>query len=164
MLLYHINFGWPLVDKGTRILWNGNWESPTPDSKAKIFKKGSDFRTCPSPLDAHSGTGEDVAFIDVSSNSKGFAYCGLYNQKLNLAVALSFPKKQLPWLTNWQHWGTNEYVTALEPATNPPIGQSKARDDGNLIFLKPGESRNYTLELEVLKTEEIDKFLNNFKK
>lgn len=162
MFLYHVNFGWPLVDEGTQLLWNGNWESPTPYSKAKVFKKGADFKTCPAPIEAHSGTGEDVGFIDARANDNGNVRCGLYNQKLNLAVSLTFPKKQLPWLINWQHWGKNEYVTALEPATNPPIGQAKARNEGNLIFLEPGESRNYTLDLEVLKIEEIDKFLNNF--
>src|SRR5690606_25026073 len=26
MLLYHCNFGWPLVDEGTEILWRGNWK------------------------------------------------------------------------------------------------------------------------------------------
>ena len=25
MLLYHLNFGWPLVDEGTDLLWDGSW-------------------------------------------------------------------------------------------------------------------------------------------
>jgi hypothetical protein len=56
----------------------------------------------------------------------------------------------LPWLNNWQHWGKGEYVTGLEPGTNPPIGQAKARAQQQLIFLQPGETRSYSLELEVL--------------
>ncbi|SFR66927.1 aldose 1-epimerase family protein [Maribacter stanieri] len=164
MLLYHINFGWPLVDEETKLLWNGEWESPTPDSAAKIFKKGADFKTCPAPLESHSGIGEDVAFIDTTADKTGTVHCGLHNKKINLAVSLSFPKKQLPWLINWQHWGKKEYVTALEPATNPPIGQTKAREEGSLEFLEPGKSRSYSLNLEVLQNTEIDKFLNNFKK
>ncbi|MGB3151540.1 MAG: aldose 1-epimerase family protein [Maribacter sp.] len=162
MLLYHVNFGWPLVDQETKLLWKGDWESPTPDSEAKIFVEGVDFKTCPAPLEAHSGTGEDVAFIDVTADEDGKACCGLHNAKLDLAVSLSFPKKQLPWLINWQHWGKNEYVTALEPATNPPIGQAKARKDGNLIMLKPEESRSYSLELEVLTTNRIKEFIKQF--
>lgn len=27
MLLYHFNFGWPLVDEGTDIIWQGPWET-----------------------------------------------------------------------------------------------------------------------------------------
>jgi hypothetical protein len=158
MLLYHINFGWPLVDKGTKLLWKGKWNSPTPDSPAKIFKDGTDFKTCPDVLAAHSGMGEDVAFIDIQADEKGNAHCGIYNENLKLGVFLNFPKKQLPWLINWQHWGKNEYVTALEPATNPPIGQSNARKENTLIMLEPGEKKLYRLELHVLKKNNITTF------
>ena len=27
MILYHFNFGWPLVDEGTDIIWKGEWQS-----------------------------------------------------------------------------------------------------------------------------------------
>ena len=67
---------------------------------------------------------------------------------------MRFHKKQLPWLTNWQHWGKNEYVTGLEPGTNPPIGQAMARKENHLIHLAPGESRSYDVEIEVLENEE----------
>ena len=162
MLLYHFNFGWPLVDEGTELLWKGAWQSPTPDSDKKIFKEGNNFRVCPQPMKSHSGTGEDLAFIDIEADDNEECNCGLYNRKLNLAVAMRFPKKQLPWLMNWQHWGENEYVTGLEPATNPPIGQNKAREEGNLIFLDVMESRSYTLEIEVLKPENIEEFVKQF--
>lgn len=155
MLLYHINFGWPLADKGTKLLWEGDWTSPTPNSPAKIFKDTIDFKTCPDVLAAHSGTGEDVAFIDIQANEQGESHCGIYNENLNLGVSLTFQKKQLPWLINWQHWGKNEYVTALEPATNPPIGQSKAREDNTLMMLEPEEKRTYNLEISVFDQVDI---------
>ena len=161
MLLYHINFGWPLVDEGSKLLWKGDWHSPTPDSDKKLFKEGSDFKTCPPPMKSHSGTGEDVAFIDIESDEKDMAKCGIYNEKLNLAVGIRFSKKQLPWLVNWQHWGENEYVTALEPATNPPIGQKKAREQKTLLFLEPGERKNYSLKIQVFKKEEIQEFIKS---
>jgi hypothetical protein len=37
----------------------------------------------------------------------------------------------------------------LEPGTNPPIGQSRARQLNELIMLAPGEKRKYELEIEV---------------
>ena len=150
MLLYHLNFGWPLVDEGTDLLWQGHWNSPGEKTDTKIFREGNDFRKCPSPLSAHDGPGEEVAFIDISSDESGKCTAGLFNEGLNLAVAIRFSKKELPWLTNWQHWGKGEYVTGLEPGTNPPIGQSKARAQHELIFLEPGETRTYDLEIEIL--------------
>ena len=53
--------------------------------------------------------------------------------------------------TNWQHWGRNEYVTALEPGTHPPIGQSTARKNHSLLFIQPGETRIYEIEMEVFE-------------
>jgi hypothetical protein len=162
MILYHCNFGWPLVDEGTRILWNGSWQ-PRGDREHKIFREGNNFRNCPPPSDDHSGGGEEVAFIDPATDPNGFCVCGLHNATIGQGRVAS--KEQLPCLTNWQHWGKGEYVTGLEPGTNPPIGQSKARKQQQLIFIQPGETRSYDLELEVFDNEKsIREFLtkNNF--
>ncbi|MCX6217505.1 aldose 1-epimerase family protein [Spirosoma sp.] len=150
MLLYHFNFGWPLVDEGTDIVWKGDWQAREGGINADIFHEGSDFQKCPAPLETHSGTGEAVASIDSTPDSSGQCTAGLHNAQLGMAVALRFQKDQLPWLINWQHWGKGEYVTGLEPTTNPLIGQAKAREQNELLFLKPGETRYYDLELEVL--------------
>lgn len=153
MILYHFNFGWPLIDEGTDILWHGTWQSMEGDKVDWIFKEGNDFKKCKGPLTKHSGTGESVVAIDVTAEPSGKCTCGLFNEKLGLAVAMLFNKKQLPWLTNWQHWGKDEYVTGLEPGTNPPIGQAKARKENQLILLAPGERRTYDVEMEVLEDE-----------
>jgi hypothetical protein len=98
----------------------------------------------------HSGSGEDVAFIDVTANENDMCEAGLYNHSLNLGVTIRFPKKQLPWLTNWQHWGKGEYVVGLEPGTNPPIGQTKAREQNQLRQIVQDETLSYDLEIEVI--------------
>ena len=160
MLLYHFNFGWPLTDEGTDIIWQGEW-TPREGNRNKIFSDGNNYHKCPAPLEEHSGTGEEVAMIDIVADDKGWSKCGLHNAELGLALSLRFRKDQLPWLINWQHWGKGEYVTGLEPATNQLIGQAKARERGELIFLQPGETRVYDLELEVLQNQEkINQFLH----
>jgi hypothetical protein len=164
MLLYHFNFGWPLADEGTDILWKGSWQSPGGDPKNKIFREGNDFKKCRPPLEQHDGAGEEVAVIDPDVNDVGECVCGLHNSKLGIAVALYFQKNQLPCLTNWQHWGRGEYVTGIEPGTHPPIGQSRARKEDKLIFLAPGEVRSYDIELEIVDNENsIGEFLKKNK-
>ena len=161
MLLYHFNFGWPLVDEGTRLLWKGDWQAREGGINGAIFREGYDFKTCPAPIDTHSGTGEAVAFIDPTADESGHCTAGLFNERLGLAVSLRFQKAQLPWLTNWQHWSKGEYVTGIEPGTHPPIGQAKAREEGSLLFLEPGESRSYEIELNVLTNHaQIDAWLS----
>jgi hypothetical protein len=164
MILYHCNFGWPLADEGSDILWKGNWKSSDREGDNKIFRSDNNFRKCPAPLDSHNAAGEAVAQIDVEKDESGRSGCGLYNEKLGIALALYFKKDQLPWLTNWQHWGNGEYVTGLEPGTNPPIGQAKAREQNQLIQLQPGEKKVYELDFEVLSDESsIREFLKKYK-
>lgn len=162
MLLYHFNFGWPLVDEGTDIIWTGEWQPRVGGINNKIFREGYNFRKCSPPLEEHSGNGEAVAFINSVPDNDGKCTCGLHNTRIGLALVIRFQKKQLPWLTNWQHWGKGEYVTGMEPGTHPPIGQAKAREQHELIFLQPGETRSYDIEIEVLENEaEINEFLKN---
>lgn len=145
MLLYHCNFGWPLADEG-----------------AEIFCNGEQTKICPAINEQHNGSGQDVFFIDAKPNNNGDCICGIENKKIGITAVLKFPKKQMPWLTNWQHWARGEYVTGIEPGTHPPIGQSKARADGSLIFIAPGETKQYDLQIEILNNQE--KIINTIKK
>jgi hypothetical protein len=153
MLLYHCNFGWPLIDKGTEILWKGEWK-PRDGNPNKLFNDSHDFHTCTDVLDDHRGGGEEAAFINAPADENGYCHCGLHNPKIDLSLGLKFKKEQLPWLTNWQHFGPGEYVVGLEPGTNPPIGQSRARKEQQLIELLPGEQKIYDLEIRIFKNRE----------
>jgi galactose mutarotase-like enzyme len=150
MLLYHINCGWPLINEGTRIIWKGEIKPKLGEAEVKENSRRDGFRHCPAPMDSHAGFGEEVAFIDPQTDEMQQVTCGYVNDQLGLGLKISFSKTQLPWLIHWQHWGKNEYVTALEPATNPPIGQAAARANESLILLEPGETRSYDLRLSIL--------------
>jgi len=141
MLLYHCNFGWPLVDEGTRIVYEGSCKPRDPGSEV--------LKACSAPLDGHCGSGEAVGFIDPQADADGTCTAGLCNDRLGMAVLLKFKKEQLPCLTNWQHWGRGEYICGVEPGTNFPVGQSAAKEQGNLIMLQPLESREFELEIAV---------------
>ena len=163
MLLYHFNFGWPMVDEGADILWKGKWTLPEREGDNKIFNDQNNFRKCRAPLDIHTGTGEAVAFIDIESDNNGECISGIYNSTLNIAAAITFKKEQLPWLINWQHWGNGEYVTGIEPGTHPPIGQSAARKKNELIFIAPGETKVYDIRIDIFDNENtISNFINRF--
>ncbi len=156
MLLYHINAGWPLIDEGTRVVWKGEREPRETDDQLSSFNKEYNFKVIPGPLEEHSGFGEDVAFIKASG--EGMANAGFANDHEEIALKIEFSKEQLPWLIHWQHLGRNDYVSALEPATNPPIGQKNAKDQGTLIELEPGEVRSFDLKLTVLSGKEVSTF------
>lgn len=150
MILYHCNFGWPLVDEGADILWNGTWKSGGRPGDDRIFNDQHNFRKAMGPLAEHNGGGEALGFIDPEADSSGKVECGIYNEKIGIALAMRFDKSQLPCLNNWQHWGQGEYVLGVEPGTNTPSGQAKAREENSLIHLAPGEMRAYDVEMEII--------------
>lgn len=160
MLLYHCNFGWPMVDDGSELLWKGKYTLRGGPLDGEMFNDKRNYRKCMPSIESHRGAGEALAFVDIEADKDGFCRAGLVNRKLVAAVAMTFQKKQLPWLNNWQHWGFGEYVTGIEPGTNPPMGQGKAKQAGQLMYIKPGESKNFELELKILTdTKEIDNFV-----
>ena len=151
MLLYHCNFGYPLIDEGTEIIYKGTCKSrgaiPTDD---EIFKSKNDYKKCHGPMDSHRGFGEACGLVDIKADKSGMCTAGLYNPRIELAAALRFKKEQLPYMWNWQHFGYGEYVVGMEPATNGIMGQNNALKAGELIMLKPGQKRVYDLEIEIM--------------
>lgn len=156
MFMYHCNFGWPLIDEGTLIDWEGNWEPRGTSSDSYIFNNNNNFKNCLPPVEeSNEFNGEACVFVDIKPNEKGICKTSIINHKLNLMVEISFNKKELPWFTNWLHFKKGEYVVGLEPGTNPPIGQAKARKDNSLIFLKPHETRKYNIKITVKNSDKI---------
>ena len=161
MILYHCNFGYPMVDEAVDIVYRGVCKSCGRDQDNVIFNDKQDYKKCQSPLDIHRAAGEACGFVDMEADANGICSAGLVNDKLGLALVMKYKKQQLPCLANWQHFGPGEYTCALEPATNFPIGQAKAKEQGELIMLEPGEKRLYDLQFSVLAdSDQIKNFIN----
>ncbi len=129
------------------------------DQDNQLFNSKHNYKKCQKPLEMHKG-GEACGFINVKADGSGVCTVGLHNSRLGMAIVMRYKKKQLPILCNWQHWGFGDYVCALEPGTNPPIGQIAARKQKKLQTIAPGESRTYDLEISVLAEQKgIDRFL-----
>jgi len=159
MLLYHINFGWPLVDEGADIVYRGEFKSRGLPMDDATFNT-ADVKKCRPPQASHSAGGEGCGFINPAADKDGRCKAAIVNRTLNLAAVVEFNKQQLPCLANWQHWGPGEYVCALEPGTNFPIGQKKARQNGTLISLEPGQTRRYDVAIQLLtETDSINNFI-----
>jgi len=143
MMLYHCNFGHPLVGPDTRLYHTPAKIVPR-DEPARLGKK--DCETFEAPVHGYQ---EQVFFYDMETKDDSLFSC-LYNEKLGFGVYLSFHKSQLPCFTEWKHMGEGEYIVGMEPGTNPPIGRPAARKSGELTLLKPGEQRIFDIELGIV--------------
>ncbi len=143
MLLYHCNFGFPLVAEGSQLILCQKSVRPR-DEAAKI---GLDDRlVMQSP---QAGFAEQVYFYDLHADSKGFATAAIANEDLDLAGFVSFRKKELNNFIEWKQMGLKEYVLGLEPANCLVLGREAERQQGNLRVLKPGETQESVLFLGV---------------
>ena len=109
------------------------------------------MKRVPDSLAQHAGSGERGLIVDTTADRDGWCRVGLLNEKLKLGVEISYPKKAMPRLANWQHYGPRgSYVAGLEPFSGSLLGP--ARDQHKLAqqFLEPSESRRYQLKLRVL--------------
>jgi hypothetical protein len=147
MLLYHINFGYPIVDKDTVLV----------QSKAKVkardaeAQKGLDtFNVFSDPVPDYK---EQVFYHDMEPDANGFVTACLFNKNLcenGLGAYVRFNKNQLPLMCEWKQVGEGEYVVGLEPGTAYPEGRAQARKDGQIVFLKPGEKKDVQIEIGVV--------------
>lgn len=148
MILYHINIGFPVIDGGSRLVAPVIESNPR-DADAEIEKK--EYAAFPPPT---SGFRERVYYLDMAEGSDGLVTAALVNPALNdgdgFGIYVKYPKRELPKFSEWKMMAEGTYVVGLEPANCWVEGRVKERERGTLQTLKPGETREYHLEIGVL--------------
>jgi len=155
--LLHINLGYPLLEPGSELIFHG--KIMPIGASGEYFTKRK-FWIVPEPLKEHKGAGEACAYVDPTPDAEGMVHCGIVNANRQIAVKISFSKKDYPRFTNWHHFGPNgQFVMGIEPANCGVEGRAKDRNRGWLKFLKPGETKSYRCTIEVLEgKEQIEAF------
>jgi hypothetical protein len=144
MLLYHINFGYPLLDAGARFALDSR-ETQGADalSKAELGTWGE----IGGPV---GGAPERLYFHKPREDATGLARAIVANLGLELGIELSYRPSQLEYLVQWKQLGEGEYVLGIEPANCLPVGRREMRNRGGLQYLEPGETRDFELGIAVL--------------
>ncbi|MDO2948955.1 aldose 1-epimerase family protein [Aeromonas simiae] len=146
-IIYHGNFGAPLLEEGARISAPVKQISPFND----YARKGLDsWQTYLGPT---KGFDEMVFNIVPYSDAKGNTLAVLENRAGNAGVAVDFNVKQLPVLTLWKNTDTLQqgYVTGIEPGTSYAYSTKYQRPLGLVPTIKPGESKYFTLRYQLLR-------------
>jgi len=148
MMLYHCNFGFPLLDAGTELLAPSRAVKPRDEIAASGLPIHNTYEA---PIDGYA---EQCFYHDMLADESGYATALLVNRAYGggqgLGVALRYRQAELPCFTQWKMVCAGTYVTGLEPANCFVEGRDKDRARGILQFLEPGETREYSLELTVL--------------
>ncbi|HID76794.1 MAG TPA: DUF4432 family protein [Planctomycetaceae bacterium] len=144
-LLYHINFGSPLLEPGAKIALPFREAAPR-DAAAVENVDQWDVYGPESP-----GSAEAVFFFDPAADGQGNSRAVLHNARADRGVSVLFNKTQLPCFTLWKNRqaAADGYVTGLEPATNYPNTKSFEKEKGRVVALGPGQSRTFQITVEV---------------
>lgn len=151
MILYHFNFGFPLLDDATEIAFPysrveprepgttlegyDRWQAPEPGYAERVY-----YHTLPEvELDS-----DDRATVVI--RNPAFPLPG---GSRPLAVRLGWSTATLPRLVQWKMAGAGMHVLGIEPANCHVGGRAAERERGTLVTLEPGERRRYSLRLEV---------------
>lgn len=146
-LLYHINCGSPLLEPGTRLVAPFREVAPRDD---RALEGIEEFATCDSP---QAGFVEQAYWMRLQGKQPtGNTAAMLKNAAGNKAAVLRYTLQDFPCFTFWKNTAAREdgYVTGMEPATAFPNNRANEREQGRVILLDGGESRQTRMTVDVL--------------
>ena len=140
-LIYHTNFGSPLLEGGSRFVGPIRKVVPFNAHAAK------DVREFDSYLAPKAGFIEQVYCMYPQADRRNRTVVLLHNSAADKGVSMEFSLDELPYFTLWKNTTALEegYVTGLEPGTGFPFNRSVERKFGRVPKLKPEQSRTFTL-------------------
>ena len=157
MILYHFNFGFPLMmdgseitipsnkivarDKGISVESYDRWLAPEVGFEEQVYYH-SDFKITSTDL-------EKKKMTNVLIKNPHFPVMHQQDRHSLISVRLSWNVDALPNLVQWKMPGAGTYVLGLEPSNCFVEGRAAERAKGTLVNLAPGEKKNYFLELEI---------------
>jgi len=126
---YQCNFGYPLVDDDTHLIFQG---APTTWNVSAEAEEEQDHQ---------------LNLINLDVDRRGFSECGLRNDKLGFEVSLKYKKSQFPILKTWQSFKKGGYMIGLNPCADR---QNEHDNDQELFFLDSMEERSYSLNIDII--------------
>ena len=142
MMIYHINFGYPMLDDGAKAYFSTAEVRPRTDFAAEGMHN-YDVMEAP-------GVGRDEQCYYHTGHAEGEAFAMLHNEKLGIAAAVRYDKAVFPLLCEWKCMRAGEYALGLEPTTSGVVNRAEARENGMLTHLEPGEQRTFDVTIELM--------------
>ncbi len=133
-LLYHCNYGPPLLGAGARLLAPVAYLTPR-DKRAQ-----ADVETWDTYGPPEAGFAEQCHYMRMNSDENGRTLVALVAPDGGSAATLRYSAAELPAFTVWKCMGAEAdgYVTGLEPGTDYPNNRSFERVHGRVVTLDGG--------------------------
>jgi hypothetical protein len=149
-LLYHVNYGKSLLEKGSRMVAPFKQVAPRDPRAAEGMDTFDEYGA------PQIGFVEQAYLYELAGKEGSHeTITMLRNAAGNEASLLRFSLKDFSCFTLWKNTAgkADGYVTGLEPATNYPNSRRFEREKGRVLTLAGGESRSTQLLIEILDTK-----------
>ncbi|MEH0884982.1 aldose 1-epimerase family protein [Enterobacter sp. UNJFSC 003] len=156
-IIYHSNFGAPLLEEGARFLAPAASISPFND----YAKAGLDtWQTYAGPTRDFD---EMVFNIKPLADNSHKTLAAVINKAGDKGASIQFDTRQLPVLTLWKNTDTLKqgYVTGIEPGTSYAYPVTIEREQKRVKQLQPGDSTQFDLTYTLLSNREQVKEVEN---
>lgn len=149
-ILYHVNFGPPLLEEGSRLIAAARTVAPRDAVAAEAQRPWDQYA---GPV---AGFAEEVFFLELAGDAQRRTRVLLRNAAGTCGVSLVFCLDQLPCFTLWKNTAAEAdgYVTGLEPGTNFPNPRYFEAEQQRTVPLKPGQAIEIDLQMIVHTTAE----------
>jgi len=143
-MLYHTNFGQPLLDEGSQFVAPVKTLTPRDNHAATGIDNWNQYGP------PQRGFVEQVYFMQLHADAQGDTRTLLKNAAGSQGVSLHCNTAQLPNFILWKNTAATEdgYVTGLEPATNFPNSRDFEGQQGRVIKLAGQASQLLQLTLQ----------------
>ena len=144
-ILYHTNFGKPMLGEGARFFAPVQRVTPFNDHAARGLQSYGDYEG------PKAGFIEQVYCLRLFADGHDRTLVLLRNPAGDQAVSMAFSIKELPYFTLWKNTAAEAdgYVTGLEPGTNFPYNRRLERKAGRVPKLEPGKSHEAAIAFRI---------------
>ncbi len=133
-ILYHINLGYPMLDKDTKIV--ADCEAINARTQFATDNIDSAFNMTDSVV------GQDEMCYYLTLNKPKIS---LVNEKIGKSFTVAYSKETLPYFLEWKSMASGDYALGLEPTT------SILDDEFKYKTLAPNEKKTFNITLSVNK-------------
>ena len=146
-IMYHINFGFPLLDEDSEFRVNSSHIEPYDEHAKCGLERWNRF-------EKPDADWQEQNFLHTMEKDRdGYTYAAIINRKLlgGLGVYIKFKPEQLPYLSQWKMAGESDYVAALEPCNAKIVDRGELRKSGRLPMIGGYEKKQSVVEIGVIE-------------
>ena len=140
----HLNYGYPLLEEGTKLIFDSLETVPREENAAKY---ADTWKQVEGPAYPYP---ERCYFHKIAKDENGQSQYTIFNEKRGIGVNIQYDGNDLPFFCEWKMLGKGEYVMGLEPMNvfldGPKVGQEGCAAP----ILGAGESKTYKVRLNFI--------------